>query len=151
MILQIVGLCQALNDILDSMAKKGLPIPVWSMLLAIVLEIKDLLTHINNLAFCFVINFVKITHFVIRILHARTWSQQAWRLFIFSVLIVFTPAFILRQKMAEKYLFLFTWLQNQRLVNMPFQFSDCNLLVIMPFRFWIVICQALPASFTPVN
>ena len=29
---QIVGLCQALNDVLDSMAKKGLPIPVWRML-----------------------------------------------------------------------------------------------------------------------
>lgn len=29
-ILQIVGLCQALNDVLDSMAKKGLSIPVWS-------------------------------------------------------------------------------------------------------------------------
>lgn len=31
--LQIVGLCQALNDVLDSMAKKGLSIPVWSTLM----------------------------------------------------------------------------------------------------------------------
>lgn len=25
---QIVGLCQALNDVLDSMGKKGIPVPV---------------------------------------------------------------------------------------------------------------------------
>ena len=29
MILQIFGVCQALNDILDSMAKKGMAVPVW--------------------------------------------------------------------------------------------------------------------------
>ncbi|KAB2044941.1 hypothetical protein ES319_D01G126600v1 [Gossypium barbadense] len=27
---QVVGVCQALNDILDSMAKKGMAVPVWS-------------------------------------------------------------------------------------------------------------------------
>ena len=27
-LLQIVGLCQALNDVLDSMSKKGIPVPV---------------------------------------------------------------------------------------------------------------------------
>jgi hypothetical protein len=27
-LLQIVGLCQALNDVLDSMGKKGIPVPV---------------------------------------------------------------------------------------------------------------------------
>ena len=30
MILQIVGVCQAMNNILDSMAKKGMAVPVWS-------------------------------------------------------------------------------------------------------------------------
>lgn len=35
LVLQIVGLCQALNDVLDSMAKKGIPVPVWLGLLPI--------------------------------------------------------------------------------------------------------------------
>lgn len=148
--MQIVGLCQALNDILDSMAKKGLPIPVWSMQLAIFLEIKDLLMHRNNSAFCFVFNFVKITHFVIGILHAVLWQQRAWGMFTFSVLIVFASAFFWYKKWLKSNLSFFL-VTKSKIGGYAFQFLDCNLLVDTPFSFSIVICQALLVSLSPAN
>lgn len=139
MILQIVGLCQALNDILDSMAKKGLPIPVWSMRFGNLFRIKDLLMHRNNSAFCFVFNFVKITHFVIGILHAVLWQQQAWGMFTFSVLIVFALAFFWYKKWLKSNLSFFL-VTKSKIGGYAYQFLDCNLLVDAPFSFSIVIC-----------
>ena len=68
-LLQIVGLCQTLNDVLDSMSKKGIPVPVWLGLLSsfaydihyyifncyMFMELFDIMCSRDNYAFYFVI------------------------------------------------------------------------------------------------
>jgi len=98
-ILQIVGLCQALNDVLDSMAKKGLSIPVWSAFFFYMASYKikmDCLAYMCSkaeklISHGFLIIFVKLKYFgsficlfIVSIINIH-WAAQLTAIWSFIV------------------------------------------------------------------